>query len=161
VPRPPLRALLAAALLLACSGTAALAAKKPLFQTGPYLGNVTAQAAPQVEFVATKKRVRNVDFGSIHVTCSDGRPGTVNLPGTPAKRSYKVSRGKFEYAVKAGADPAHAGTKLTGKLRGSKATGTVRVVLRRAAAAGEDAVVCDTGRRKWRARPEELLVELP
>jgi hypothetical protein len=158
VPRPPLRAVLAAALLLACSGTAALA--KPLFQTGPYLGHVTAETKPPVAFKATKKRVRRLDFGSLHVTCSDGRPGTVNLPGTPARRSYKLTHGKFEYAVKAsGADPQHAGTRVTGKLKGSKATGTVRVVFRHGSAADE--VVCDTGRRRWSARPEEILVELP
>ena len=159
MPRPPLRALLVTALLLACSGTAAFA--KPLFQTGPYLGHVNAKASPPVEFAATKKRVRKLDFGSLHVTCSDGRPGTVNLPGTPAKRSYKLRRGKFEFAVKAGADPTRAGTRLTGKLKGSKASGTVRIVLRYGGTAGADAVVCDTGRLKWSARPEEILVELP
>ena len=49
------------------------------------------KAKPPVEFTATKKRVRKLEFGSLHVTCSDGRPGTVNLPGTPAKRSYKLT----------------------------------------------------------------------
>ena len=83
MPRPPLRAVLAAALLLACSGTAALA--KPSFQTGPYLGHVAAETKPPLEFTATKKRVRRLEFGSLHVTCSDGRPGTVNLPGTPGQ----------------------------------------------------------------------------
>ena len=106
--------------------------------------------------------MKQVDVGSLHVTCSDGTPGTVNLPGTPAKRTFKLKRGKFEFAVKAsGADPQHAGTRLTGKLKGTKATGTVRIVLRRGSSSTGDAVVCDTGRRKWSARAEEILVELP
>jgi hypothetical protein len=104
--------------------------------------------------------VTKLDVGSLHVTCSDGRPGTVNLPGTPGKRSFKLTRGKFAFAVKAsGADPQNAGTRLTGKLKGRKATGTVRIVFRRTASTGT--VVCDTGRRKWSARAEEILVELP
>ena len=145
-------------MVLAGSGTVALA--KPAFDTGPYLGSVSAKSAPPVEFTATKKRVTKLDVGSLHVTCSDGRPGTINLPGTPAKRSFKLTRGKFEFAVKAsGADPQNAGTRLTGKLKGHKATGTVRVVLRRTSPTGT--VLCDTGRRKWSARAEEILVELP
>jgi hypothetical protein len=142
------------------AGTAPLALAKTAFDTGPYLGSVAAKSAPPVEFTATKRHVSKLDVGSLHVTCSDGRPGTINLPGTPGKRSFKLTRGKFVFAVKAsGPDPQNAGTRLTGKLKGHKATGTVRVVLRRATPTGT--VVCDTGRRKWSARAEEILVELP
>ena len=103
------------------AATTPIALAKPAFDTGPYLGSVAAKSAPPVEFTATKKRVTKLDIGSLHVTCSDGRPGTINLPGTPGKRSFKLTRGKFAFAVKAsGADPQNAGTRLTGKLKGHK-----------------------------------------
>jgi hypothetical protein len=121
---------------------------------------VAAKTAPEVEFTATKKRVKKLTFGSLRVTCSDGSRGAVNLPGTPAKRSYRLRRGRFVFTVKAsGADPQHAGTRVTGRLKGRKATGTVRIVLRRSSPTGT--LVCDTGRHKWSALSEEIVVELP
>ncbi len=128
--RPPLRACLPAAVLLAISASPALA--KPAFETGPYLGKVATKEKSQVEFTATRTRVKRLDIDSQHVTCSDGVKGALNLPGNPAKRTLKLKRGRFEMAVKAtGADSEYAGTRLTGRLKGRKATGTIRIVYRK------------------------------
>ena len=159
--RPPLgRAAFLAGLLLSLSGAVALA--KPPFETGAYLGTVAARGKPQVEFTATRKRVKQLDIGSQPVTCSNGQTGTINLPGTPATRSLKLTHGKFQLKVKAsGSDPEHAGTSVSGKLKGQRATGTLRVVFRIASSGDPNAVVCDTGTRKWKARLEDVIVELP
>ena len=158
--RPPLRACLPAAVLLAISASPALA--KPAFETGPYLGKVATKEKSQVEFTATRTRVKQLDIDSQHVTCSDGVKGALNLPGNPAKRTLKLKRGRFEMAVKAtGADSEYAGTRLTGRLKGRKATGTIRIVYRKPSTGGVAGTKCDTGKRKWSARLDEIIVELP
>jgi hypothetical protein len=158
--RPPLRACLLAAALFATSGSLALA--RPAFQTGPYFGHVVVKAKPTMEFTATRKRVKRLDIDSLHVTCADGVKGALNLPGTPAERTLKLTRGRFTMAVKAsGEDPAYAGTRVTGRLKGRKATGTVRIVYRKPSATATTGVKCDTGTRKWTALAEEIVVELP
>ncbi len=149
-----------AGLLLSLSGAVALA--KPPFETGAYLGTVAVGGKPPVEFTATRKRVKKLDIGSQPVTCSNGQTGTINLPGTPASRSLKLKHGKFQLKVKAsGSDPEHAGTSVAGKLKGQRASGILRVVFRIAAGGDPNAVVCDTGTRKWKARLEDVIVELP
>jgi hypothetical protein len=144
--------------LLAVPSSFALAA--PSFETGPYLGSVTTKGRPVVEFTATKKKVKEVDIESQRVECSDGRSGTINLPSRVGKRALKLKRGRFELRITAdGPDPQNAGTRVTGKLKGEKATGTVRIVLHLGTEA--DPVICDTGRRKWKAKLDEVIVELP
>jgi hypothetical protein len=158
--RPPLRACLLAAALLAASGSVALA--KPSFETGPYFGNVATKTKPTVEFTTTRTRVKQLDIDTLQVTCADGAKGALNLPGTPEKRTLKVKHGRFGLAVKAsGADPAYAGTRLTGKLKGRKATGTIRIVYRKPSATDPQGTKCDTGKRKWTALLDEIVVELP
>ncbi len=56
--------------------------------------------------------------------------------------------------------PANAGTRVTGKLKDTKATGTVRIVFRHETSPGVK-VICDSGTRKWRAKLDEILVHLP
>jgi hypothetical protein len=149
-----------AAALLATSGSLALA--KPSFETGPYFGHVAVKAKPTIQFTATRKRVRRLDVDSLHVTCADGVKGALNLPGAPARRTLKLTRGRFTMAVKAtGADRAYAGTRVTGRLKGRKATGTVRIVYRKPSATGTAGVKCDTGSRRWTALLDEIVVELP
>jgi hypothetical protein len=146
--------------VLSVSGTVALA--KPQFETGAYTGAVAARGKPPVEFTATRNRVKKLDIGSQPVTCSNGQTGTINLPGTPARRSLKLRHGKFQLKVKAsGSDPEHAGTSVSGKLKGQRASGTLRVVLRIASGGDPNAVVCDTGRRTWKARLDDVVVHLP
>ena len=50
---------------------------------------------------------------------------------------------------------------MTGRLKGRKATGTVRIVLPQAVRDRPGRHVCDTGKRKWTAQLDEILVELP
>ncbi|MBN1527612.1 MAG: hypothetical protein JW895_01025 [Thermoleophilaceae bacterium] len=158
--RPALRACVPAAVLLALPASLALA--KPAFETGPYYGNVALKSKPVVQFTATRKRVKQFEVDPQQVTCPDGAKGALNLPGTPAKRSLKVIRGRFGLTVKAsGADPEYAGTKLTGRLKGRKATGTIRIVYRKPSATAAQGVRCDTGKRRWTAQLDEIVVELP
>lgn len=158
--RPLLRACFPAVALLASSGTLAVA--KPAFETGPYLGNVAMKTKPTVEFTAAHRGVRHLDFDGVKVTCADGVKGALNLPGTPEKRVLKIRHGRFALSVKASAaNPEYAGTRLTGRLKGRKATGTVRIVYRKPSATGPRGTKCDTGKRRWTARLDEIIVELP
>jgi hypothetical protein len=123
---------------------------------------VAVRAKPSVEFTATRKRVKQLDIDSMHVTCADGVKGALNLPGTPAKRTLRLTGGRFTMAVKAsGADSAYAGTRVTGRLKGRKASGTVRIVYRKPSATGAQGTKCDTGKRRWTALLDEIVVELP
>lgn len=144
------------------ASSASLALAKPSFETGPYYGNVAGKTKPVVQFTATRKRVKQLDIDPLQVTCADGVKGALNLPGTPARRSLKVTRGRFGLTVKAaGADSDYAGTKLTGRLKGRRATGTVRIVYRKPSSTDPQGTKCDTGKRKWSAQLDEIVVELP
>jgi hypothetical protein len=155
--RLPLRACVLAAVLLATPASIALA--KPSFETGPYAGKVAMKSKPVVEFEATRKRVKELVMDGLPVTCADGIEGALKLPG---KGNLKIKRGRFGLSVKeSGAGPAYAGTKLTGRLKGRKATGTVRIVYRKPSATAPQGTKCDTGKRKWSAKLDEIVVELP
>jgi hypothetical protein len=157
--RPPLRAAVLAAALLATPASIAFA--KPSFETGPYAGKVAMKSKPVVEFEVTRKRVKQLDFDALPVTCADGLEGALNLPGRPDRRSLKITRGRFGLSVKPSADRAYAGTKLTGRLKGRKASGTVRIVYRKPSPTNPLGIKCDTGKRKWSAKLDEIIVELP
>ena len=108
----------------------------------------------------TKKRIRKLDIDSQRVRCSNGDRGTINLPGTVEKRSLPIHKGRFNMKVTAsGPYPAQAGTRVTGRLKDTKASGTVRMVFHHETGEGEK-VVCDSGTRKWRAKLDELVVHL-
>jgi len=157
--RPPLRAAVLAAALLAAPASIALA--KPSFETGPYAGKVAMKSKPVLEFEATRKRVKELETDGLPVTCADGSEGALNLPSGQAQRSLKIRHGRFGLSVKASADPEYAGTKLTGRLKGRKAAGTVRIVYRKPSPADPLGIKCDTGKRKWSAKLDEIIVELP
>ncbi len=114
-----------------------------------------------MEFNVTKKRINQLDIDSQRVRCSNDDLGAINLPGTVEKRSLSIHKGKFAMKVSAsGPYPAQAGTRVTGKLKDTKASGTVRMVFRHTTGTGEK-VVCDSGTRKWSAKLDELVVHLP
>jgi hypothetical protein len=121
---------------------------------------VAAKGKPPVEFNATKKRIKKLDIDSQRVRCSDDAVGTINLPGTAEKRSLPIHKGRFAMKITApGPYPAQAGTRVTGKLKDSRASGTVRMVFRHETGSGEK-VLCDSGTRKWSAKLDELVVHL-
>ena len=125
------------------------------------MGSVAAKGKPPVEFTATKKRIKKLDIDSQRVRCSDKAVGSINLPGTPAKRSLPIHKGRFVMKVTAsGPYPEQAGTRVTGKLKDRRATGTVRMVYRHPGASGQK-VICDSGTRKWKAKLDEILAHLP
>jgi hypothetical protein len=147
--------------LLLVAAPAALAGGKPSFETGDYFGSVATKGKPPVAFNATKKRIRKLDIDSQRVRCSDNAVGSINLPGTVEKRSLPIHKGRFSMKITAsGPYPDQAGTRVTGKLKDTKASGTVRMVYRRETAPGVK-VLCDSGTRKWRAKLDEILVHLP
>jgi hypothetical protein len=140
---------------------AALAGAKPAFETGDFVGSVATKGKPPVAFNASKKRIRKLDIDSQRVRCSDNKVGTINLPGTVEKRSLPIHKGRFTMKVTAsGPYPPQAGTRVTGKLKDTKASGTVRMVYRHETGEGQK-VLCDSGTRKWSAKLDEILVHLP
>ncbi len=148
-------------MLLLLAPPAALAGAKPTFETGDFVGSVATKGRPPVDFNVTKKRIRKLDIDSQRVRCSNGDVGSINLPGTVEKRSLPIHKARFRMKVTAsGPYPANAGTRVTGKLKDTKASGTVRIVLRRETAPGVK-VICDSGTRKWSAKLDEILVHLP
>jgi hypothetical protein len=151
-------------LALPCS----LAWAKPAFKPGPYVGSVAVRGKPPLTFVAAKTRVRRLSFDAQRVRCSDGRRGAINLPGPVAKRSARLRHARFDLRFSRSDYPAQAGSRVAGRLKGRKASGTVRMVLRLNASSGEidpaGTIVCDTGRLKWSAKlgkPGETWVDLP
>ena len=147
--------------LLLLAPPAALAGGKPKFETGDFLGSVAVKGKPPVEFTVTKKRIKKLDIDSQRVRCSDDAVGSINLPGTVEKRSLPIRRSRFVMKVTAsGPYPEQAGTRVTGKLKDRKATGTVRMVFRHQSGTGEK-ILCDTGTRKWSAKLDEILTRLP
>jgi hypothetical protein len=144
---------------------AALALAKPAFQTGDYEGTVATAGKPTIEFVATKRRVKRIATGGIRATCADGRVGGLNLPGSVAKRWAKLRKARFDLRFSKARFPAQAGTRVTGRLKERSASGTLRIMLRVSASSGnvdpEGTVVCDTGKRKWTATPDEVELTLP
>jgi hypothetical protein len=149
-----LRRLLIITVLLAVPGTALAA---PSYEAGPYVGSVAVKGSPPVAFTATRKRVKELEVDSVRARCSDGATGALNLPD-PTKRSAAVKKGRFEIRVKSG---LNAGTRITGRLKGRRASGTIRIVLRRGEPGQPGATTCDTGKRKWTAKLDEIIVELP
>jgi hypothetical protein len=144
------------------------AAAKPAFEPGPYAGAVAVRGKPPLTFVATRTRVRRLSFDAQAVRCSDGRRGAINLPGPVAKRSARLRHARFDLRYGRADHPAQAGSRVAGRLRGKRASGTVRMVLRLNAATGAidpaGTVVCDTGKLKWtakRGKPGEVWVDLP
>jgi hypothetical protein len=147
--------------LLLLAPPAALAAAKPSFETGDFAGSVAAKGKPPVAFTVTKKRINKLDIDSQRVRCSNDMVGSINLPGTVEKRSLPIHKGRFTMKVTpTGPYPAQAGTRVTGKLKKSRASGTVRMVFRYQTGSGEK-VVCDSGTRKWSAKLDEIVVHLP
>jgi hypothetical protein len=147
--------------LLLIAPPAALAAAKPSFETGDFAGSVAVKGKPPVAFTATKKRINKLDIDSQRVRCSNDMVGSINLPGTVEKRSLPIHKGRFTMKVTpTGPYPAQAGTRVTGKLKKSRASGTVRMVFRYQTGSGEK-VVCDSGTRKWSAKLDEIVVHLP
>ena len=121
---------------------------------------MATKGKPPVDFNVTKKRIRKLDIDSQRVRCSNGDVGSINLPGTVEKRSLPIHKGRFSMKVTAsGPYPANAGTRVTGKLKDTKASGTVRMVLRHESNGVK--VICDSGTRKWSAKLDEILVHLP
>jgi hypothetical protein len=146
--------------LLLLAPPAALAGGKPSFETGDFVGSVATKGKPPVAFNVTKKRIRKLDIDSQRVRCSNGAVGSINLPGSAAKRSLPIHRSRFVMKVTAsGPYPAQAGTRVTGKLRDRRASGTVRIVYRHETAPGVK-VVCDSGTRRWSAKLDETVVHL-
>ncbi len=151
-----LRGLIALLCAASALSVASAAAAKPLFEPGDYLGTVAAKNRPEVAFTVTPKQVKRLKVDAQPVTCSDDRVGTINLPTEATRRPLRIRKGRFELKVTSGSSsPDNAGTRLTGKLRGLKASGTLRVVLD----AGD--ATCDTGVRRWSARLDEVIVRLP
>jgi hypothetical protein len=147
--------------LLLLAPPAALAGGKAHFETGDFVGSVATKGKPPVEFNVTKKRIRKLNIDSQRVRCSNGDRGSINLPGTVEKRSLPIHKGRFNMKVSAsGPYPAQAGTRVTGKLKDTKASGTVRMVFHRETGDGKK-VLCDSGTRKWRAKLDEIVVHLP
>lgn len=144
---------------------AATALAKPTFQTGDWSGTVSAKGSPEVNFNATANRLRRLDVGSQPVTCSDGRRGAINLPGTVAQRAAKLKKGRFDLRFDGPSAGAQAGSRVSGRLKGNSGSGTLRVILRMNAETGsldpQGTVKCDSGKRRWKAAPDELFVELP